>query len=127
MIMIVDDDVGMAETCAMLLEAYGFEVSTASSGAEATTKLNGTSPELLIADSEVPGVSDIHLGGIFNVQSVATTVPVLMISALARREIPTLQSYDGFLRKPFLAENLLIEVDRLLPGVYTRPNNLIGA
>lgn len=125
MIMIVDDDVGMAETCAMMLEAYGFEVSTASSGVEALFKLNGTSPELLITDSKMPGMSGSELCNKLNARLMSTPVPVLMMSASSRREIPEPENYNAFLRKPFSAENFLFEVDRLLPGVRTRPNNLM--
>ena len=123
--MIVDDDVGMAETCAMLLEAYGFEVRTASSGAEALTKLDGKSPELLIADAEVPGMSGSELCAKINRQVIAAPVPMLMISASARSAIPSMQNYDAFLRKPFLAESFLGAIDGLLPGVCTRSNNLV--
>ena len=39
----IDEDVGVDETCATLLEDYGFEASTESSGAEELSKLDSIS------------------------------------------------------------------------------------
>jgi CheY-like chemotaxis protein len=40
--------------------------------------------------------------------------PVLLMSGSLQCKVAPGTSYDGFLRKPFLAEDLMLEVNRLL-------------
>lgn len=123
MIMIVDDDVGLAETCSMLLEAHGFDVKVASSGAEALATISGAS--LLITDCAMPGMTGVQLSETLKGQESTAHLPILLMSASLRCEIPESRSYDAFLRKPFLAENFLTEVRKLLPRVRAAPTRFI--
>lgn len=114
MILIVDDDVAMAETCAMFLEIKGFEVSIATSGTEALSQLNTASVELLISDCEMQGMTGLELSKVLKANPATAELPILLMSGSLRCEVAPGTSYDAFLRKPFLAENLLIEVKKLL-------------
>ena len=114
MIMIVDDDVGMAENCSLFLEAHGFDVNIAASGAEALSKIRDGSHELVISDCAMPGMSGMELCEKLKADPLTAQLPILLMSASMRCEITTSALYDGFLRKPFLAENLLTEVQKLL-------------
>lgn len=125
MIMIVDDDAGMAETCSMMLETHGFEVCVAGSGAEALAKIRSGTPELLITDCAMPGMSGVELSETLKAKAATAALPILLMSASARAEIPKSRSYDAFLRKPFLAENFLIEVRKLLAGIPAIPVHII--
>jgi CheY-like chemotaxis protein len=117
MILIVDDDVGMAETCSMLLEAHGFSVTIAASGAEALSRIGVASCELVISDCVMPGMSGLELSDRLKTDPSTAQVPVLLMSGSMRCDVARNASYDAFLRKPFLAENLLAEVRMLLAGV----------
>ncbi|MDQ1920211.1 response regulator [Massilia pseudoviolaceinigra] len=117
MILIVDDDAGMAETCSMFLEAHGFDVSIAASGAEALSKLGGAPHTLLISDCAMPEMSGVELSENLKADPSTARLPILLMSASLRCDIARSTAYDAFLRKPFLAENLLIEVRKLLKGV----------
>ena len=121
MILIVDDDVGMAETCSMLLEAHGFEVCVAGSGAEAICKIKETSHELVISDFAMPGMTGVELSQHLKSDRSTANMPILMMSASPRCDIAKSASYDAFLRKPFLAENLLREVRKLLTDIGAAP------
>lgn len=123
MIIIVDDDEAMADTCSMLLAAHGFEVSIASSGAEALSKIKGVPHELLISDCAMPGMSGLQLSEKLKEDPVTAALPVLLMSGSLRGDIADGTSYDAFLRKPFLAENLLVEVRKLLAGEAPSPIN----
>ena len=116
MILIVDDDVGITETCSMFLEAEGFDVSVAASGAEALSKIRGASHELVISDCAMPGMSGVELSERLKADPSTAQLPILLMSASLRCDIAKGTSYDAFLRKPFLAENLLVEVHKLLDG-----------
>ena len=114
MILIVDDDAGMTEACSMLLEAHGFQVNIAASAAEALAKMKETSHDLVISDCAMPGMSGLELSQTLKADPGTAAVPVLLISASLRCDIAQGSSYESFLRKPFLAENLLGEVRKLL-------------
>lgn len=123
MILIVDDDEGLADTCSMYLEANGFEVSVAASGADALLRIHGTSPELVISDCAMPGMSGVELSERLKADPLTAQMPILLMSASLRCEVANSTSYDAFLRKPFLGENLLLEVRKLLDGVGPLHNN----
>lgn len=123
MILIVDDDVGLADTCSMYLEANGFEVSVAASGAEALYKIQHASHELVISDCAMPGMSGVELSERLKADPSTAQLPILLMSASLRCDIARSTSYDAFLRKPFLGENLLLEVRKLLAGVSTVEHN----
>ena len=114
MILIVDDDAGITETCSMMLEAHGFDVSVAASGAEALVKIDGAAPELVISDCEMPGMTGLELSKVLRADPTTAQLPILLMSGSLRCDVALGTSYDAFLRKPFLAENLLIEVRKLL-------------
>lgn len=127
MILIVDDDMAMAETCLMFLESQGFEVNIASSGAEALARIRKGSPELLISDCVMPGMSGVELSERLRADPSTAKLPILLISGSMRREVASGASFDGFLRKPFLAENLLLEVRKLIAGISAAPVHYLKA
>lgn len=123
MIMIVDDDVGLAETCSMYLEAHGFEVNIASSGIDALSQMNGVPHELVISDYAMPGMNGVQLSDALKSQPATASVPVLLMSGSLRSDIAAGSAYDAFIRKPFLGESLLVAVRKLLDGSHVSPNN----
>lgn len=123
MILIVDDDVGLTDTCSMLLESHGFEVNVASSGIEALSKLKAAPHELLISDCAMPGMTGVELSEKVKADPLTAHLPILLMSASLRCEIADSFSYDAFLRKPFLAERLLSEIHKLVDGRGTAPIN----
>lgn len=126
MILIVDDDAAMAETCSMMLESHGFDVNVAASGAEALAKIRCTTHELVISDCAMPEMSGLELSERLRADPSTAQLPILLMSGSLRCEVARGASYDGFLRKPFLAEILLAEVHKLVGRVDVSPNNYSG-
>lgn len=114
MILIVDDDAALAENCSMLLESYGYLVRVAFSGEEALAKIDALEPKLLISDCCMPGISGIELSQKLNDVPNGAQFPILLMSASLQCKVAPGNSYDAFIKKPFLAENLMIEVRKLL-------------
>lgn len=125
MILIVDDDVDMAETCSMLLEAHGFDVNVAGSGDEAISKMSGAIHELVISDCAMPGMTGIELSERLKADPATAQIPILLMSGSLRCEIAHSTSYDSFIKKPFLAAKLLMEVQKLLKPAVMPVNNLL--
>jgi len=92
----------------------GYEVDVASSGSEALSKVNVSHPELVISDCVMPGMSGLELSANLKNSPALANLPVLLMSGSLRCDVAAGANYDGFLRKPFLAEALLREVQRLL-------------
>ena len=114
MILIVDDDSDLAENCSMMLESHGYEVSVVLSAAQALVRISGQQPALLISDCCMPGMGGLELSQLLKARPADMQFPILLMSGSLQCEVAGGPSYDGFLRKPFMAEELLLEVRRLL-------------
>lgn len=125
MILIVEDDVDLAETCSMVLEASGYEVQLAHSAEEALTKILARKPDMLVSDCAMPGQSGLELSQHLRTQYNRSTLPILLMSGSPRRQVAPGDSYEAFISKPFLAESLLLEVKKLLNEYATAPTKLM--
>lgn len=114
MILIADDDVDFAENCSMMLEAFGYDVNVVSSGSEALARISNRQPELLISDCCMPDISGLQLSKQLKARPDGLPFPILLMSGSLQCRVAGGPSYDAFLRKPFLAEDLLLEVRKLL-------------
>jgi two-component system, cell cycle sensor histidine kinase and response regulator CckA len=93
-----------------ILENGGYDVLSASSGAEAVAIFRRSSPpvDLLITDYNMPGMSGLEVGR--ECAAIDATLPVLYISGnYPDAELRTAmeQRKSGFLAKPFRKEELL--------------------
>jgi CheY-like chemotaxis protein len=114
MILIADDDSDLAENCSMMLESYGYDVSVVSNGLEALAKISEQQPELLISDCCMPGMTGPQLSKELKSRPADEHIPILLMSGSLQSEVARGTAHDGFLRKPFLAEELMLQVRRLL-------------
>jgi CheY-like chemotaxis protein len=114
MILIADDDVDFAENCSMLLESFGYDVNVVSSGSEALARISNQQPELLISDCCMPDIGGLKLSEQLKTRPAGLQFPILLMSGSLQCQVAGGPSYEAFLRKPFLAEDLLLEVRKLL-------------
>lgn len=114
MILIVDDDLAFAENCAMLLESFDYEVSVASSGVEALSKIESLQPDLLISDCCMPGLTGLELCEQIQQTPGHARLPILLMSGSMQCDVAKDGHYDAFIKKPFLVEGLLVNVRKLL-------------
>lgn len=116
MILIADDDSDFAENCSMLLESYGYDVSVVLSGSAALATISDRQPELLISDCCMPDLTGLQLSEQIKASPSTSHLPILLMSGSLQCRAAPGKSYDAFLRKPFLAEDLLLEVRKLIPA-----------
>ena len=121
MILVVEDDMDLAEACLMVLESSGYEVQVAHDVEEALAKIMRHKPDLLISDCVMPGRTGLELSEQLRKSYSRGMLPILLMSGSLRNQVARGDSYDGFLCKPFLAESLLSEVRKLLPGEQSSP------
>lgn len=115
MILIVDDDPALAENCSLMLESYGYEVGVASSGNDALEKIARIHLDLLISDCTMDGMSGLELSRQVRTAPASASTPILLMSGSLQCDVARGDSYDAFIRKPFLAEELVAQVRRLMP------------
>lgn len=116
MILIVDDDSDLAETCAMMLEACGFTVRVALSAKEALFQINTNPPVLLISDCCMPEMTGLELSDQLRSEPLNYRFPILLMSGSLECDVALGKNYDAFIKKPFLAERLMVQVRSLLQG-----------
>jgi len=108
-VLVIDDEAGMRDSCAQVLERDGMEVLSASDGRTALELITRRLPEVVIIDLKMPGMSGGEL--LINALEVDPDLVAVVITGY-----PSLSSavdamkagaYD-FLPKPFKAEELRI-------------------
>ncbi len=113
-LLVIDDDRRIRELLSRYLADHGFRVSLAADAQEARSKLESLQFELLIVDVMMPGET-----GVLFTRSLrqTSTVPVLMLTALAETEsrIDGLEAgADDYLGKPFEPRELLLRINSIL-------------
>lgn len=126
MILIADDDSDLAENCSMMLESYGYDVSVVSNGLEALAKISEQQPELLISDCCMPGMTGPQLSEELKSRPADEHIPILLMSGSMQCDVAGGTAYDAFLRKPFLAEDLVLQVRKLLQNSVRTNLELAG-
>lgn len=114
MILLVDDDSDLAETCSMMLEACGYDVRVALSAKEAMVQISTNPPDLLISDCCMPEMTGLELSEQLRAAPQGYSFPILLMSGSLECDVALGSDYDAFIKKPFLAETLLANVRGLL-------------
>jgi two-component system response regulator VicR len=100
----------------MMLEIEGFEVIRAVNGKDAVAQLERTRPDIVITDFMMPLMDGGELAKRVRTTPQHAQIPILMTSATEARQVQKYADYfDAFLRKPFLWEELLTVMHKLLP------------
>jgi DNA-binding response OmpR family regulator len=116
-ILIADDDQDVCSVLSMFLTAQGHKVTEANDGDQAWKMLQKSPPDLAVLDIMMPGTSGLDVCRKMREHPVLRTTPVIMISALARRE----DVINGFragatdyITKPFVNAEVLARIRSVL-------------
>jgi len=115
-ILVVEDDVRVADFLVRGLKAEGYCVDLARTGPEGLAMARDAGPGvLLLLDLMLPGLSGLELCQ--TLRAEGRHIPVLMLSALSNTEdkVNGLRlGADDYLTKPFVFEELLARIEALL-------------
>ncbi|MGE3175418.1 MAG: response regulator [Planctomycetota bacterium] len=112
-ILIVDDEVDLACTVELLLQARGFRTVTIHDGGCAARTVAELLPRLVLLDYELPEMDGLQVIAQLRSNPVTQGIPVVLSSA-AHVSMDDIRRADAFLAKPF-QEDLLYEiVERML-------------
>ncbi len=83
-VLLVEDDDDNRELMTEVLEAAGWEVVTAASGAEGLRKLAETKMDVVVTDVGMPGMGGLEMAAA--AKRIAPGVPVVIVTGYAERE-----------------------------------------
>ena len=116
-VLVVDDEIGIVRLIQVNLERQGYQVETASNGAEALEKIRRERPNLLVLDVMMPEMNGFELLTIIRSDPALADMPVIMLTAKAQ-DADVFKGYqlqaDMYLTKPFNPSELIAFVKRIL-------------
>lgn len=114
-VLVVDDEVNIAELIAMALRFEGWEVTMAHSGSKAVAAAKETSPDAIVLDWMLPDFDGLEV--LRRVRSTHPVVPVLFLTAkdaVEDRVAGLTAGGDDYVTKPFSLEELVARLRGLM-------------
>src|SRR3989304_3412847 len=116
-VLVVDDSLSVRKMVERALEMEGFDVLSASSGAEAMERIGSAMPDMVVCDVVMPDVDGYRICEFVRTHPSLSETPVLLISGIVNSAVleraAQVHSSD-VLRKPFTADDLARKVEELL-------------
>jgi two-component system response regulator MprA len=123
-VLVVEDDRAVRESLRRSLEFNGYQVSTASDGAEALAGISGINPDAVVMDVMMPRLDGLETTRAL--RKVGNSVPILVLTArdaVGDRVEGLDAGADDYLTKPFALEELLARLRALLRRVAPGPGD----
>lgn len=118
-VLIADDEPLLTELLEFRLGARGYETVVAHDGREALARLEQDQPQAVVLDMMMPVHDGLEVLRRMRASPAHQTTPVIMLTA-RRGEADIVGALelgaDDYLVKPFLPEELLVRLGRLLAG-----------
>ena len=117
-ILIVDDDANIAELISLYLTKECFDTMIVEDGESALRAVDTFAPNLILLDLMLPGTDGFSICRAVRAQK---DIPILMVTTLGKDadKIHGLGfGADDYLTKPFLTQELLLRIQRILQRCY---------
>ena len=116
-VLVVEDEVAIAELVAINLRHAGFEVTIAANAEQAIAAVDAVLPDLVIVDWMLPGQSGLGLAKRWRAHARTRELPIIMLTARTEEsdKIAGLDAgADDYLTKPFSTNELLARIRAVL-------------
>jgi two-component system alkaline phosphatase synthesis response regulator PhoP len=123
-VLVVDDAAAVRDGVSGRMQAEGFEAVTAADGLAALEALRTVSPDLIVLDLELPGLSGFE---VLRRIAAQNGPPVILLSGLgseADRALGLEMGAADCVTKPFSSRELAVRARRLLERTQHTPGNL---
>lgn len=118
LVMVVDDSVTVRKVTSRLLERHGLDVIVAKDGVDAMTKLQDTTPDLILLDIEMPRMDGFEVASQVRHNERLQSVPIIMITSRTgekHRNRAFSLGVNDFMGKPY-QETQLVEAMQSILG-----------
>jgi two-component system phosphate regulon response regulator PhoB len=123
-ILVVEDEIDLAELVAFNLRAAGHEVTVAHDGNTALAEIQRGRPDLLVLDVMLPDLSGIEVCRRLRRNPQTVRLPVIMLTARTD-EVDRVVGFevgaDDYVPKPFSPRELVLRVDAILRRTTAAP------
>ncbi|XGA78702.1 response regulator [Halomonas sp. CH40] len=116
-ILVVDDEPNIVLSLEFLMEQAGYKVTTAEDGEQALACVESTTPDLILLDISLPGISGFDVLEQLRAQATTERLPIIMLTAHGReveREKGMAMGADDYITKPFSTQALVEKVRQLI-------------
>lgn len=122
-VLVIDDSVSVRKVVERALAGRQIEVVTAASGAEAVDRLERDEPDVVVCDVVMPDRDGYEICEFVKTHARLGNTPVLLMSGIVNdevREKAAAARCDGVLAKPFAGDDLVRQLEALLPSKLNR-------
>lgn len=119
-ILVVEDELDLAELVAFNLRQAGHQVTTAGTGSTALAEIRRQRPDLVLLDVMLPDISGIEVCRRLRREADTIRLPVIMLTAKGEeldRVVGFEVGADDYVVKPFSPRELLLRVEAILRRV----------
>jgi CheY-like chemotaxis protein len=113
-ILVVEDEMVLAEMLRLVFEDAGYRVSTAANGREALKRLEQERPDLVLSDVMMPVLDGHGLYAALQAGAAQPPIPIVLMSAAGPRVLRTDERPAAFIQKPFDVDQLLATVAAII-------------
>ena len=115
-VLLAEDDRALRRYLEVVLGRAGYEVISAGDGLEAIKSAVSVDIDLVVTDAVMPNLDGNELCRFFRSSPRLSHIPIVLLSALERREDLEADAIDAFLSKPVSPDDLLKCINALLVG-----------
>jgi two-component system alkaline phosphatase synthesis response regulator PhoP len=113
-IVVVDDEVTIADMLQSVLQEEGYEVVTAGNGREGLARVEEVRPDLVLCDVMMPILDGREVARAMEANPQYRSIPLVLMSAVGESIIKDHCTYAAFVAKPFDLDELLGTIEGLI-------------
>ncbi|MGA7274991.1 MAG: response regulator, partial [Candidatus Udaeobacter sp.] len=116
-ILIIEDEIDVADLLTLNLRKAGYKVSTAADGASGLQNARDDKPDFIILDLMLPKMSGLEVCKILKGDTATAHVPILMLTARAEeidRIVGLEFGADDYVTKPFSPREIVLRIRAIL-------------
>ena len=115
-VLLVEDDNALRRLLEVRLQRAGYKVTAAANGLEAMNLVHSSPIDIVVTDAMMPTLNGYEFCRYIRTSPQLSHVKIILVSGLLPEQgSPEKELADAFLSKPFLHQDLIECIERLLP------------
>jgi CheY-like chemotaxis protein/uncharacterized membrane-anchored protein YjiN (DUF445 family) len=128
-LLLADDSITIHKVVELVLSGEGFEIKTTSDGEDALASIPSFSPDIVLADVEMPKMNGYLLCEKIKQDPSTSRIPVLLLAGAFEpfdEDSAKKVGADGFVIKPFDAQELISKIHDAIASAAAREEGTLG-